>query len=94
MYPSSAALLDMARRCSKLEEKHLQHQANSTRQYFDLEGKYSQGQTDLAQVSASLDDVRSLNSSLNAQLNSERAAHEVNFLNWLCHAYCLLDAES
>jgi hypothetical protein len=60
----------------------------------DLEEKYSQGQTDLARVSASLGDARSLNSSLNAQLNSERTTHEVNFPNWLCHAYCLLDAES
>jgi hypothetical protein len=84
----------MARRCSELEEKHLQHQADSTRRYFDLEEKYSQGQTDLARVSASLDDAHSLNFSLNAQLNSERAAHAVNFLNWPCHAYCLLDAES
>jgi hypothetical protein len=94
MYPSSVALSDMARRCSELEEKHLQHQADSTRRYSDLEEKYSQGQTNLARVSAFLDDARSLNSSLNAQLNSERAAHEVNFPNWLCHAYCLLDAES
>ena len=82
----------MAREYSELEEKHLQHQADSTRRYSDLEEKYSQGQTDLARVSASLDDAHSLNFSLNAQLNSERAAHEVNFLNWLCHAYCLLDA--
>jgi hypothetical protein len=84
----------MARQFSELEEKHLQHQADSTRQYSDLEEKYSQGQTDLARVSASLDDARSLNYSLNAQLNSKRATHEVNFLNWLCRAYCLLDAES
>jgi hypothetical protein len=84
----------MARRCSELEGKHLQHQADSTRRYSDLEEKYSQGQTDLARVFASLDDARSLNSSLNAHLNSERAAHEVNFVNWLYRAYCLLDAES
>jgi hypothetical protein len=94
VYPSSAALSDMAWRCSELEEKHLQNQADSTRWYSDFEEKYSQGQTDMARVSASLDDARSLNSSLNAQLNYERAAHEVNFLSWLCHAYCLLDAES
>jgi hypothetical protein len=94
MYPSSAALSDMARRCSELEEKHLQSQANSTRRYSNLEEKYSQGQTDLARVSASLDDARSLNSSLNAQLSSERAAHEVSFLSWLCRAYYLLDAEN
>jgi hypothetical protein len=84
----------MARRCSELEEKHLQSQADSTRRYSDLEEKYSQGQTDLARVSASLDDARSLNSSLNAQLNSERATHEVSFLSWLCRSYCLLDVES
>jgi hypothetical protein len=84
----------MARRCSELEEKHLQHQANSTRWYSNLEEKYSQGQTNLAWVSASLDDAHSLNFSLNAQLNSERAAHKVNFLNWIYRAYCLLDAES
>jgi hypothetical protein len=76
----------MARRYSELEEKHLQHQADSTRRYFKLEEKYSQGQINLAQVSASLDDAYSLNSSLNAQISSERAANEVNLLNWLCHA--------
>jgi hypothetical protein len=87
MYPSSAVVSDMTRRCSELEGKHLQSQADSTRRYSDLEEKYSQGQADLAQVSASLDDARSLNSSLNAQLNSERAAHEVSFISWLCRAY-------
>ena len=83
---------DTAQWCSELEEKHLQHQADSTRRYSDLEEKYSKGQIDLARVSVSLDDAHSLNSSLNAQLDSERAAHEVNLLNWLCRAYCLLDA--
>jgi acyl carrier protein phosphodiesterase len=81
MYPFSAALSDMARRCSELEEKRLQSQADLTRRYSDLEEKYSQGQTDLARVSASLDDARSLNSSLNAQLNSEKMAYEVNSLS-------------
>jgi hypothetical protein len=94
MHPFSAVLSDMARRCSELEEKHLQSQANSTRRYSDIEEKYFQGQTDLAWVSASLDDACSLNSFLNDQLNSERATHEVSFLSWLCRAYCLLDAES
>jgi predicted nucleic acid-binding Zn-ribbon protein len=70
----------MARRCSELEEKYLRSQADLTQQYSDLEEKYSQGQADLARVSASLDDARSLNSSLNAQLDSERMAHEVNSL--------------
>jgi predicted nucleic acid-binding Zn-ribbon protein len=80
MYPLSAPLSDMARRCSELEEKYLRSQADLTQQYSDLEEKYSQGQADLARVSASLDDARSLNSSLNAQLDSERMAHEVNSL--------------
>jgi hypothetical protein len=65
---------------SELEEKHLRHQADSTRRYSELEEKYSQGQINLARVSASLDDAHSLNSSLNVQLDSERAANEVNLL--------------
>jgi hypothetical protein len=77
----------MARRYSEFEEKHLQHQADSARWYSELEEKYSQGQIDLARVSASLDDTHSLNFSLNAQLDSERAGNEVNLLNWL---YCVL----
>jgi hypothetical protein len=77
----------MARWYSDHEEKHLQHQVDSTRQYSELEEKYSQGQIDLAQVSASLDDARSLNSSLNTQLDSERVANEVNLLSWICHAF-------
>jgi hypothetical protein len=39
---------------------------------------------DLARVSASLDDANSLNSSLSAQLDSERAANEVSLLDSLC----------
>ena len=62
MHSLSAALSDMAQRCSNLEEK------------------YSQSQFDLAQPSAFLDGARSLNSSLNAQLDSEKMVHEVNFL--------------
>jgi hypothetical protein len=72
----------MARRNSELEEKHLQHQTDSTRRYSKLEEKYSQGQIDLSQVSTSLDDTHSLNSSLNAQLDSKKAANEVSLLNW------------
>ena len=34
------------------------------RQYSDLEEKYSQGQTELARVSASLNDANTLNSTL------------------------------
>jgi hypothetical protein len=77
----------MARRYSKLEEKHLQHQADSTRRYSELEEKYSRGQIDLARVFSSLDDAHSLNSSLNAQLDSKRAANKVNLLNWLHRAF-------
>jgi hypothetical protein len=80
MHPLSAALLDMARRCSELEEKYLQSQADLTQRCFDLKEKYSQGQADLARVSASLDGARYLNSSLNAHLDSERMALEVNSL--------------
>ena len=77
----------MAWRYSDRDEKHLQHQANSTRQYSELEERYSQVQIDLARVSASLDDARSLNSSLNTQLDSERVANEVNLLSWICRAF-------
>jgi hypothetical protein len=47
---------------------------------YDLEEKYSQSQVDLTQTSSFLDSARSLNSSLNAQLDSERMVHEVNSL--------------
>jgi hypothetical protein len=85
----------MTRRYSELEEKHLQHQADSTRRYSELEEKYSQGQINLARVSASLDDAHSLNSSLNARLDSERVANEVSLLNWICRdftAYWMLES--
>jgi hypothetical protein len=42
------------------------------RQHSVLEEKYSQSQTELAQVSASLNDANMLNSTLRAQLDSER----------------------
>jgi hypothetical protein len=58
------------------------------RRYSELE-KYSQGQMDLARVSASLDDANLLNSSLSAQLDSERVANEVSLLEFLC---CVLTA--
>jgi hypothetical protein len=48
MYPLSAALSDMAQRCSELEENYLQSQANLAWRDSDLEEKYSQGQADLA----------------------------------------------
>jgi hypothetical protein len=60
-----------------------------TRRYSELEEKYSQGQIDLAQVSASLDDANSLNSSLSAQLDSKRAANEVSLLDFL---WCVFTA--
>jgi hypothetical protein len=78
---------NMTRRYSELEEKHLQHQADSTRRYSELEEKYSQGPIDLARVSASLDDAHCLNSSLNVQLDSERAANKVSLLGWIYHAF-------
>ena len=64
----SAALSDLARRCSDIEEK------------------YTESQADLSQTSAFLDSARSLNSSLNAQLDSERMAYEVNALGCFCLA--------
>jgi hypothetical protein len=80
MHPLSAVLSDMAQRCFDLDEKYLRNQANLTQWCSDLEEKYSQSQANLAQVSTSLDGARSLNSSLSAQLDSERVAHEVNSL--------------
>jgi phage gp36-like protein len=65
------------------------------RRYSELEEKYSQGQMDLAQVSASLDDANSLNSSLSAQLDSERVANEVSLLDFFCcvfAAYWVLES--
>jgi ABC-type enterochelin transport system substrate-binding protein len=53
-----------------------------TRRYSDLEEKYSQGQTDLAQVFASLNDANTLNSTLHAQLDSEKVTNELSF-TWL-----------
>jgi hypothetical protein len=59
--------------------------------YSKLEEKYSQGRVDLARVSASLDDDNLLNSSLSAQLDSERVANEVSLLRLsLMCSYCLL----
>jgi hypothetical protein len=50
------------------------------RRYSEIEEKYSQGQMDLARVSASLDDANLLNSSLSAQLDSKRVANKVSLL--------------
>jgi hypothetical protein len=68
--------LDMARQYSVLEEKHSQSQAELVRRCSDLEEKYSQSQTELAQVSASLIDANMLNSTLRAQLDSEKVTCE------------------
>jgi hypothetical protein len=80
MHPFSAALSDMAHRRSDLEEKYSRSRTKLTQRCSDLKEKYSQSRVDLAQTSASLDVACSLNSSLNSQLDSERTAHEVNFL--------------
>jgi hypothetical protein len=47
--------------------------------YSDLEEKYSQGQTELARVSASLNDANTLNSTLHAQLDSKKVTNELRF---------------
>jgi uncharacterized protein YpmS len=65
----SAALSDLARRCSDNEEK------------------YTQSQADLNQTFAFLDSARALNSSLNAQLDSEKMTYEVNSLSCFCFAF-------
>jgi hypothetical protein len=52
------------------------------RWYSDLEEKYSQVQTELAWVSASLNDANTLNSTLHAQLDSEKVTNELSF-TWL-----------
>jgi hypothetical protein len=56
------------------------------RQYSDLEEKYSQGQTELTRVSASLNDANTLNSTLHAQLDSKKVTNELSF-TWL-HLLC------
>jgi hypothetical protein len=64
--------LEMARQFSVLEEKHSQNQAELVRRCSDFEEKYSQSQTKLAQVSVALNDANMLNSTLRAQLDSEK----------------------
>ena len=68
--------LDMARQFSVLEEKHSQNQAELVRRCSDFEEKYSQSQTELAQASAALNDANMLNSTLRAQLDSEKVTYE------------------
>jgi uncharacterized protein YlxW (UPF0749 family) len=68
--------LDMARQFSVLEEKHSQSQVELVRWCSDFEEKYSQSQTELAQASAALNDANMLNSTLRAQLDSEKVTYE------------------
>jgi hypothetical protein len=68
--------LDMARQFSVLEEKHSQSQAELVRRCSDFEEKYSQSQTELAQVSPALNDANMLNSTLRAELDSEKVTYE------------------
>ena len=51
-----------------------------TLQFSDAEEKYTRSQAHLNQTFAFLDSVHTLNSSLNAQLDSEKIAYEVIFL--------------
>jgi hypothetical protein len=57
-----------------------------TRRCSDAEERCIQSQANLNQVYALLDSARALNSSLNAQLDSEKMAHEVDFPDCLCFA--------
>jgi hypothetical protein len=59
-----------------LEEKHSQGQAELVRRCSDFEEKYSQSQIELAQVSAVLSDANTVNSTLHAQLDSEKVIYE------------------
>jgi uncharacterized protein YlxW (UPF0749 family) len=68
--------LDMARQFFVLEEKHSQSQAELVRRCSDFEEKYSQSQTELTQASAALNDANTLNSTLRAQLDSEKVTYE------------------
>jgi hypothetical protein len=79
-------LPDMARQLSDLEENHSRSQVELARRCSDLEEKYSQGQTELVRVSASLNDANTLNSTLRAQLDSEKVTCESR----LCFAVFLL----
>jgi uncharacterized protein YlxW (UPF0749 family) len=66
----------MARQISILGEKHSQGQAELVRRCSDFEEKYSQSQNELAQLSAALNDAKTLNSTLHAQLDSEKVTYE------------------
>jgi hypothetical protein len=60
--------------------------SNLVRRCSDTEEKYTQSKADLSQTSAFLDNVCSSNSSLNAHLDSEKMAYEVNSLGYFCFA--------
>jgi hypothetical protein len=68
--------LGVTRRISILEEKHSLDLAELTQRCSDFEEKYTQGQTELGQVSAALDDANALNSSLHVQLDSEKVIYK------------------
>jgi hypothetical protein len=61
-----------------------------TQRCSNAEEKHTQSQADLNQVSAFLDSARTLNSSLNAQLDSEKMNYEVKFLYCFCFAFFAL----
>jgi hypothetical protein len=66
----------MAQQIFVLEEKHSQGQTELVRRCSDFEERYSQSQTELGRVSAALNDANTLNSTLRAQLDSEKVTHE------------------
>jgi hypothetical protein len=66
----------MARQISVLEEKHSRGHAELVQRCSDFEEKYSQSQSELVRVSASLNDAKTLNSTLRAQLDSEKVTYE------------------
>ena len=79
--PSDPILFDylssgLTRQISILEERHSRDLAELAQRCTDFEEKYSHGQIELGQVSAALDDANALNSSLHAQLDSEKVIYK------------------
>jgi hypothetical protein len=79
--PSDPILFDflslgVTQQISILEEKHSRDLAELAQRCTDFEEKYSQGQIELGQVSAALDDANALSSSLHAQLDSEKVIYK------------------
>jgi hypothetical protein len=66
----------VTRQISILEEKHSRDLAELAQRCTDFEENYSQGQIELGQVSAALDDANALNSSVHAQLDSEKVTYK------------------